>query len=182
MVFPQDVFVYYSFTGPFGEIPDDLHEITDWWKTIVARDVKPTRGSVGFRDLRGWHSNVTLSEILPDQSDMSALIVGDEVSHIFNGRLTKGTVYKDVFYVSEEDQKTHIQQIASGYIAVNTAANTLRDGTRTRISCVDLPLFDAAKSDISHVLTIYNIRHSWGKRVSANLAAAEYQSPNFRSA
>lgn len=154
-------FAYYP---AFEDLPP-LERLTpsfDWWRAILARGGPPTRKSIDFPDLKGWHSRLTLCRILPDRSDMVVHIVGEEVKDLYNGfgvrggvSIERGTRMRALIEVSETAQREHIGKILEGpAISVTHGRLRLVNGRDMEVYAIDFPLAALSGED-PYVLTLY---------------------------
>ncbi|GAB4577120.1 MAG: hypothetical protein Tsb008_22640 [Rhodothalassiaceae bacterium] len=155
-------FAYYP---AFDALPPNtrLQPYFDWWRSIVAREGRPSRKSVGFADLRGWHSRLTLCRVLADRSDMVVHIVGEEVKDLYNSHgagggvlIARGTHMRALIEVTKEAQRRHLAQILDGpSIAITRGRLRLINGRNMDVFAIDFPLAPLGNEE-PYILTLYD--------------------------
>ena len=150
---------YYSVEGPFDDVAEDLAPALDWWQRVYAVHGRPTDACIGFNQLAGWHARMTLSKISQDQSDMCAVIVGEDVAHAFDGKLAKGVSFSSVIDFNTDAANTYFERLGhEGMISTTVGKRELEDGSAVQINCVNFPLRNSVGEGYSHVVTLYSIR------------------------
>ena len=156
---------YYAIDDPLEDL-DGPPRSLGWWRRLRAATPQPTRKDVTFTSLKGWHSRLTLCEVLADRSDMVTRIVGEEVKDLYRGhyetarsvRLERGTPLGTVINVSPERQAEHVRRIVdTPAIALTEGRLDLLNGRTVEVYALDFPL-KALPDENPFVLTLYEFQ------------------------
>lgn len=101
---------------------------------------------------------MTLARLNDDNSDMTAIIVGQSVTEIFDGTLSKGSSFLEITQVGPEAHINHLKKITNERCIAITSGN-FEDNTRKgkNFFAADFPLFSHDCDYISEILTLYHI-------------------------
>ncbi|WP_374764731.1 hypothetical protein [Yunchengibacter salinarum] len=144
------------FPDPFG-LPDlpPFDDLISWWQGLVRTHGRPTRHHIQFRDLQGWHSRLTISEALPDRSDLLVRLVGEDVADLFEGHLAPGARLSQVMGISPNNQRLHVGHlIEQGCLALTSGKIRLSNGAAIAARALDFPLTN--EDGPNQVLTFYD--------------------------
>ncbi|WP_374764180.1 PAS domain-containing protein [Yunchengibacter salinarum] len=126
-------------------LPGAFQPVLAWWKHLRGDRQMPYREDMRFRDLRGWHSSVLLSEVTECATDCTCRLAGEDVRTAFCGRIRPGTRYSSLDFLPDETRKDHIAALVEdGVLGHGVGQVTMGEGRTVPLDVLDLPLADKA--------------------------------------
>lgn len=147
--------VYFASDDPF-DAHERFNEPVAWWQARAQANTVPPFEALQFRDLRGWHSRLSIARIVGNGRDLEARIVGEDVRILFSDALRPGVRFRTVIDVPEAAQARHVGHFLSPpHIALGGGRLLLEGGHMISLMSLDLPLPAKSGGD-HHVLTLYD--------------------------
>ena len=133
---------FYAFSD-FMPCLTEFEPVLGLYESKRGDQLMPTRRSIGFRDLKGWHASFMLLEFLPGQGEGYVRILGETYRTLFDGALWQGMPISQAANPDLLDLSHYFRELQKGpYIGRYQGALPHAGREHVYADIVDLPLTD----------------------------------------